>query len=91
MEAQEDADTTELETTMIGMNVIPIVGAGDTTTGMSGMEIDSTSQATTATHMLNLIGASQRVGNHVGIDRAKYLVTWNVHQHGSVGTLGFDS
>jgi hypothetical protein len=47
MEAQEDADTTELEITDIGMNVIPIVGSGNTTTGQSGMEIDSTSKATT--------------------------------------------
>ena len=53
---QEDGDTTPLALTDIGNNVnLVYTHAGSTTTGISGMEIDSSSKATTATLDVSLL------------------------------------
>lgn len=54
---QEDGDTESIEAAAIGLNAECIAThAGDTTTGRSGMEIDSSSKATTATLAVKLLG-----------------------------------
>lgn len=40
-----------------------VVSAGDTSTGLSGMELDSSTHNTTATLPLRILGFSERVGN----------------------------
>jgi hypothetical protein len=88
MEAQEDAVGGTLAVTNIGQNVEFIVAAGSTTTGQSGMQVDSSTANTTSTLTLRLMGFSQRPDNEVGVANAKMLVGFNVHQYGSVGTTG---
>lgn len=91
-EAQEDGDTDPLETADIGSNVEFIVGSGDTTTGQSGMQIDSSEHATTADHSLKLIEVVQRADNEFptgGTAFTRWVVKINNHQLGShTGTLG---
>ena len=63
-EIQEDADTTPITAAMIGLNVQLVqTQTGSSTTGLSGMEVDSTTAATTNTHPFKIIGLSKRVGN----------------------------
>lgn len=87
-EIQENAGT-PLGVASIGLNANVIVGAGSTTTGASGMEIDTTTEATTATLQLKILQAVQRVDNDPALTRARWLVTINNHQLGSsTGTAG---
>ncbi len=65
-EMQEDADTDPLELADVGANVEIINGGGSATTGISGMEIDSSSHAATNTLPLRLLGMVQRPGNELG-------------------------
>lgn len=54
---QEDGAASSLQAADIGLNVDCVVThAGDTTTGISGMEIDSSSKATTVSLALKLLG-----------------------------------
>lgn len=93
-EAQEDGDTDPLETADIGLNVDFIVGSGSTTTGASGMEIDSSSHNTTATLPLKLLGLAQRPDNENVLSAGgqawtRWEVKINNHQLGSsTGTAG---
>lgn len=62
---QDDGDTAMTAGT-VGLNVAMIAGAGDSTTGRSGYEIDSggtTTPATTAGIPLRLLGLVQRADN----------------------------
>jgi hypothetical protein len=88
MEAQEDAVGGALAITNIGQNVDIIATAGSTTTGLSAMQVDSSTAATTSTLVLRLVGFVDRPDNEVGSANAKVLVAYNVHQYGSVGTTG---
>ena len=88
MEAEEDAVGGTIPVTDAGLNVSPIVGSGSTTTGQSGMAIDSSTTDTTSTLTLRLLGWVKRPDNEVGVANAKMLVGFNVHQYGSVGTTG---
>ena len=74
--------------TSIGSNVDMVVAAGSTTTGQSGMEIDWTTDANTSTLVFRVLGAVRRPDNDPTIANAKWLVGFNVHQYGSVGTTG---
>lgn len=82
-EIQEDADTTPLAAADIGLNVAMIqTQAGSATTGLSGMELDSSSKATTNTLPIRLLGLSKRVGNAFNTggsntDQAKFEVQFN--------------
>jgi hypothetical protein len=91
-EAQEDGDTDPLETADIGLNVEFIVAAGNTTTGQSGMQIDSTSHATDADHSLKLMGVKQSPDNEFvtgGQAFTRWEVKINNHQLASgTGTAG---
>lgn len=88
MEAQEDAVGGALAVTNIGQNVQVVVGAGSTVTGASGMQVDSSTAATTSTHELRLVGFVNRPDNEIGNANAKVHVAFNKHQYGSVGTTG---
>lgn len=74
--------------TSIGSNVDMVVGAGSTTTGQSGMQIDFTTDANTSTLVFRIMGSVKRPDNDPTIANAKWLVGFNVHQYGSVGVTG---
>jgi hypothetical protein len=61
---------------------------GSTTTGQSGMQILTSSAATTATLPLKAVGARQQVDNDITTANAKLLVLINNQQFsGGTGTL----
>lgn len=76
-EIQEDSDGGALAATDVGSNVDITVGTGNSSTGISAMEIDS-STATTSTAQLRLMGIVRRTGNEIG-NYAKWLVRINEH------------
>ena len=62
---------------------------GSTTTGQSGMLVQTSSAATTATLPLRALGAEQKVDNDITVVNAKILVTINNHQlNAGTGTAG---
>lgn len=91
-EAQEDGDTDPLEMVDAGLNVNFVVGSGSTTTGASGMQIDSNTEGTGATLPLKLIEPVQRADNELvaaGQAYTRWLVKINNHQLAShTGTAG---
>lgn len=93
-EVQEDAVTTPLVATSVGLNAMFSTTAGSTLTGVSGMELISTSAAATTTHPLRILGLSKRVDNAFNTggadtDQAKFLVKFNVHVYKDQGQKGF--
>ena len=82
-EIQEDADTTPIAAASVGLNAQVLqTQAGSTVTGLSGMELDSSTVATTNTFPVRIIGLSKRVGNAFntagsGSDQAKFEVVFN--------------
>lgn len=85
-EAQEDGDTDPLEAADLGLNVNFVVGAGNTVTGASGMQIDSTTHSTVNTLPLRLVAAVQRPDNEIvsgGQAYTRWLVKINAHQFNS--------
>jgi hypothetical protein len=92
-EAQEDGDTTPIAVASIGLNASLIsTSGGDTVTGASGMQIDSSTAAATATLELKLMEAVSRPDNEVisaGQAYTRWIVKLNNHQLGShTGTAG---
>lgn len=91
-EAQEDGVTTPLAMASTGLNVNFVAGAGNTTTGQSGMQIDSDTAATTATLPLKIMEPVQRADNELitaGQANTRWVVKINNHQLGAgTGTLG---
>lgn len=88
-EAQEDAVGGAMAAADIGLNVDFIDAGVSTTTGASGVQIDTSTKATTATLPFKLIGFAQRVDNEVGNANSKVLVIINNHQlAGGTGTAG---
>lgn len=88
-EVQEDAVGGALTAASVGLNANFIVAAGSTTTGASGMQLDSSTALDTATLPLKIMGFTQRVDNEVGSANAKVIVKLNNHQYGShTGTAG---
>jgi hypothetical protein len=90
--AQEDGDGSSLDMVDAGLNINFIVGAGNTTSGQSGMQIDSSTVATTATLPLKLIEPVQTPDNELtalGQANTRWVVKINNHQLGShTGTAG---
>jgi len=86
-EMQEDSVGNSMPITDVGSNADITVGTGSTTSGLSAMEIDSTSAATTSTLVLAIESLVQREDNAIG-DQAKWLCSFNVHQYGGVGVTG---
>lgn len=88
-EVQEDAVGGALAVGDIGLNADVVVAAGSTTTGQSGMQLDTSTKATTATLVLKILGFVNRPDNEIGSANAKVWVTINNHQLGAhTGTAG---
>ena len=83
-EIQEDSVGNDLAATHIGNNGNVVVGSGDTTSGASGMELDSSDVNTTGTGaaQLNVLGLAQRPDNEIGTN-ARWEVFINEHEFGS--------
>lgn len=81
-EIQEVSGGTALTAADVGLNASIIVGSGDTTTGISAVELDNSTEATTATLELRILGMSPRPDNAIG-EHCKWLVKINNHQLGS--------
>lgn len=75
-EIQEDSDGGALAAADIGLNASIIVAAGSTASRRSGVELDTSTKATTATLELKIRGLVQRPGNDIGAN-SKVLVSLN--------------
>lgn len=85
-EIQEVSGGTALTSAAVGLNADVVVGSGNTTTGLSGMELDNSTEAGTAGLNLQILGLSKRPDNVIG-EHAKWLVKINDHEF-SVGQTG---
>lgn len=79
-EIQEDAVGGTLALTAVGENADLIVGSGSTGTGLSGMQLDTSTHATTNTLALRILGFAERVDNTPASANAKVLVKINKHE-----------
>lgn len=70
-----------------GKNADIVVGTGNTTTGVSGNELDTSTIATTAALNLKIIGLWNVPSNEVG-EFAVVVVKINEHLYGSAGVAG---
>lgn len=73
--------------TNYGLNADVVVGTGSTTTGVSAMELDTSTIATTAALNLKIIGLWDVPNNAVGAN-AVVVVKINEHLYGSAGVAG---
>ena len=91
MEVEEDSTGGSIALASIGLNSGANCAVGSTVTGASGMLLDSSSVAATATLPLRLVGLSRRADNAQGTS-AKWYVAWNLHQFAvtavATGALG---
>ena len=86
---QADDVSATLAAADIGLNADLVVGSGDTTTGMSAMELDTDSKATTATLQLKIVGFVDRPDNESGVANQDVLVRLNnIELSGGTGTAG---
>lgn len=76
---QEDSVGNSMPVTDASLNANVIVGAGNTITGLSGMELDSTSAADTNTLQLRIHGIDTTLGNALG-DNCRWIVSINLDQ-----------
>lgn len=75
-------------TANVGQNGQFTTTAGSTTSGSSGMQLDSTGLATTSTLPLKIVGFPARPDNVPGDVYFSYYVTLNSSLYGSLGTTG---
>jgi hypothetical protein len=80
-EAQEDSDSAALTVDEIGENCDIVVGSGNTTSGISAMEIDS-SDHKTATAQIRVVRLVPREDNAIG-NQARWEVLINEHAYKS--------
>lgn len=78
-EIQEVSGGTALTANDAGLNANFVVGSGSTVTGLSGVELNNATEATTNTLDLHIVGPVQRDDNAIG-EHCKWLVTINRHQ-----------
>ncbi len=76
---QEDSDGNAIEITEAGLNINVVVGSGSTVTGISGMELDSTSAAGTSTLNMRLHRVHDMPDNELGTN-ADWVVSINASQ-----------
>lgn len=81
---QSDEDIVQAD---FGKNADVTVGSGSTTTGLSAMELDSSTIATTAALNLKLVGIYDTPGNALG-NFCEVVVKINEHLYGSAGVAG---
>lgn len=86
-EVQEVSGGTALTSAAVGLNSNLVGTGGSTTTGISSMELDNTTEATTNTLAVRLVGLSKRPDNSFG-EHAKWLVMINDHRNAMVGGAG---
>lgn len=79
-EIQEVSGGTALTANDVGLNANFVVAAGSTTTGMSGVELNNGTEATTATLDLQIVDIVNRDDNAIG-EHCKFLVRINRHQY----------
>lgn len=82
---QADEDVVQAD---IGKNADVVVGTGNTTTGVSAMELDSSTVANTAALNLKIVGFYNVPANEVGENNVVVVVKINEHLYGSVGVAG---
>lgn len=78
-EIQEVSGGTALAANDAGLNANIVVAAGSTVTGLSGVELDNSTEATTNTLDVHIVGPVNREDNEIG-EHCKWLVTFNRHQ-----------
>lgn len=78
-EIQEVSGGTALTADEVGLNANVVVGSGNTTTGLSGMELNNSGENTTADLDLRIMGLVKRPDNAIG-EHAKWLVMISTHQ-----------
>lgn len=81
-EVQEDNDTNDIDADMVGLNADVVATAGDTASGISGYELDSSGTGT-GTAQLRILGLVDREDNALGT-HAKWEVLINEHELKSV-------
>ena len=87
--AQQDSAVSNIVAADLNLNADLIFGAGSTTTGMSGVEIDSSSKNTTATLQVRLVDFYDVPSNDATANNSILVVKINNHQLGShTGTAG---
>ena len=87
--AQQDSDGSNLVAADLNLNADLVFGTGSTTTGMSGVEIDSSTKNTTAALQVRLIDFYDTPSNDATANNSILVVKINNHQLGShTGTLG---
>lgn len=72
-EIQEVSGGTALTSAEVGLNADVVVGAGNATTGVSGMELDNSTEATGAGLNVRILGLVKRPDNNYG-EHAKWEV-----------------
>ncbi len=77
-EVQEDSDGNNMDADMVGLSTDIAVGSGDTASGASGVELDSSDTAT-ALGQCRLLGIVDREDNALGT-HCKWLVLINEHE-----------
>lgn len=79
-EIQEVSGGTALAANDVGLNANIVVGTGSTVTGMSGIELNNATEATTNTLDVKIQGFVNRVDNEIG-EHCKWLVVLNRHRY----------
>lgn len=85
-EVQQVSGGTALTANDVGLNVNFVVGSGSTVTGYSGVTLDNTTEATTNTLDLKIVGMVNRADNDpgtavgTGADASRFLVRINRHR-----------
>ena len=86
---QQDSDSVNLVAANLNENCNLVFGAGNTVTGVSGVEIDSSSKNTTATHQVRLISFWDVPSNDTTANNSVFVGKINNHQlMGGTGTQG---
>ena len=90
---QQDSVASSLSAANINENANLIFGSGSTTTGLSGVEIDSSSATTTATLQVRIVAGYETPSNTISTaaagNNSVFVVKINNHQLGSsTGTAG---
>ena len=82
---QADEDVVQAD---IGKNADVVVGTGSTVTGVSAMELDSSTVANTAALNLKIVGFLSTPANEAGENNVVVVVKINEHLYGSAGVAG---
>jgi len=86
-EVQQVAGGTPLTANDVGLNANFVVAAGSAFTGLSGVTLNNTTEATTGTLDLKIVGMVNRADNDpgsavgTGADASRFLVRINRHQY----------